>query len=103
MLDISFVSKPFRAAATSSMRRFSEVRLPFEMMSNKHFESVSKSNSKGVPVRSRSSERSVNAESNKSENAITSAAIAERQSRLALYDLNIKGKMLLVPSVSRMM
>lgn len=78
MFEMSFISKPFLAAATSNIKRFSDVRLPLEMISNMHFESVMRSSCKHIPVSIRSSETRMLAESKRYENAMTSAAMAER-------------------------
>lgn len=68
MLDIHFILKTLRAAATSSINLFSEVRLPFEILSNRIFESVRKFKLNEGFVSSLISADNVNSGSNSSEN-----------------------------------
>lgn len=74
-----------------SINRFLEVPLPFEMTSKRDFESVNISKLIFDLVSSLNYTDNVCAVSNISEKAMTSAAMAERQSRFALYDMNNSG------------
>ena len=87
MFDMSCFLNPSRGAATSSIKRFSLVLDPRDIISNKDFESVKRSRWILRLIRELTSLQRVYAESNKSEKAITSAAIADRHSRFDLYDL----------------
>ena len=84
MFEISLFLNPSLEAATSNIRRFSLVLEPRDIMSNKDFEWVKRSK---LTLRLRStasSLQSVVAVSNRSAKAITSAAIADLHSLLAL-------------------
>ena len=72
----------------SSIVRFSEMREPFEITSKRDLESVNSCTGIRRPHTSLNSTARVEATSNRSLNAITSPAIAERTTLFDLYDLN---------------
>lgn len=103
MSDKSYLRNSSRAAAMSSISRFSDVRYPFEMTSNRRLESVRSCSGMWRLSKWLISSLSVTAASLIFANAITSPAIAERVMRRDLYDLNTNSTLLLSPSTSRTM
>lgn len=92
--DMILSRNPSLVAAMSNMSLFSDVRDPFDIISNKDLESVRSCTETVRLYRVPSSLASVAATSNMSLKAITSPARADRTTRFDLYDLKCVGTVL---------